>query len=404
MIGNSFSRRTLLGTLGSAGLAPAAIPTLEQIKADERKKWKGSQLGSLYPFIQQELQRTRQSMAFQHVPVTKLESWRAAGRAKVFELLLYRPASCPAQAKILERTDEGDYWRERVSFQTAPGIHVPAYVLLPKHGKFPAPAVLALHDHGGFYYWGKEHIVQTENEHPELRKFRESAYDGLSFPITLARHGYVVIVIDMFYFGERRLVLDVEPEDRSTAGIWSVNKRNQQLEGLVLKDILYAGFTWAGVVLWDDIRTIDYLQTRPEVDPNRIACAGLSIGGYRAAFLAGLDSRIKAACVAGWMTSIRFHFPRFESSLPANVVPGLIDFLDYPDVASLGMPLPLLVVAGRHDPLFPPKGVHAACEELADCYKRIGKPEHFQGMFFDGGHRFPTDAQERMLDWFARWV
>ena len=63
--------------------------------------------------------------------------------------------------------------------------------------------------------------------------------------------------------------------------------------------------------------------------------------------------------MARWMTSIHHHIPRFEWTLPANVVPGLLDFLDYPDVASLAMPLPLLVVAGRQDPLFPPR-----CREL----------------------------------------
>lgn len=104
-------------------------------------------------------------------------------------------------------------------------------------------------------------------------------------------------------------------------------------------NIIHSGFTWGGVLVWDDI-TIDYLHTRPEVDPNRIACTGLSVGGWRTNFLAGMDPRIKAACIAGWMTSFRYLVPRYEAyTVPAGMVPGLFDYLDYPDVGSLSMPV-----------------------------------------------------------------
>jgi len=424
---SSVTRREALQVLGSIGAlaVPSRVSSdggshagvvyaqAEQTPADESKKWKGSALGSLYPFIKQEQQRTRQRLAYLTRRPKDLEAWKAETRTRVFDSLAYRPEPCQPRAVVLERVDKGDYIRERLRFHTAPGVEVPAYLLVPKRGKFPAPAVLALHDHSGLYYWGKEHIIETENEHALLAEFRRERYDGISYPATLARRGYVVLTIDMFYFGDRRLILDEDLErgtnDHSKIErdetIKRINERNGKAEHLIYKNMIDAGTTWAGVLVWDDIRSIDYLQSRPEVDPKRIACTGLSVGGFRTNFLAGLDSRIKAACVAGWMTSFRYLLPHCELyTVPAGWPPGLLGDLGYPDVGSLTMPSPLMVVHGWQDTLFPPDGVRAALSTLTRCYASIGKPERFQTVTFDGPHKFPVEAQKRMVEWFDRWV
>src|SRR5439155_6530289 len=126
----------------------------------------------------------------------------------------------------------------------------------------------------------------------------------------LARRGYVVIAIDMFYWGERRMLLDGDPadfrgrpRDMPAERVAAFNRRAGQSEPLVGRTIYAAGFTWSGVMFWDDIRTVDYLARRPGVDPNRIGCVGLSVGGLRSCHLAALDDRIKAAVVVGWMAS-----------------------------------------------------------------------------------------------------
>ncbi len=385
----------------------------DETQADQTKRFKGSALGNLYPFIKQQQQKTRQTLAFLHRRPKDLEEWKGEGRAKVFELLSYRPEATDFKAQVLERTDKGDYIRERLTFRTAPEVEVPAYFLIPKGAKIPVPAVVALHDHGGFYYWGKEKLIETDNEHPMLAAYRMEYYDGASYPATLARRGYAVIVIDMFYQGERRLVLDEDLEqginDRSkfepAAVIRKINHRAGESEWVVFRNIIQSGFTWGGVLAWDDIRTIDYLESRPEVDPKRIGCAGLSVGGWRTNFLAGLDSRVKAACVVGWMTSFRCLIPRHEVyTVPAGMVPGLLDYLDYPDVGLLAMPNPLLVVHGLKDDLFPPEGVKAAFENLRQCYEAIRKPERFATFIYDGPHKFPAEAQRKMVEWFDRWL
>src|SRR5437764_13085669 len=125
----------------------------------------------------------------------------------------YRPQATNPRPQILERVDKGDYVRERLKFWSAPDVEVPCYFLVPKRAKFPVPAVVALHDHGGFYYWGKEKLIETENEHPVLTDFKRTYYGGRSLASELARQGYVVLVLDMFYWGERRMLLDDDPPD-----------------------------------------------------------------------------------------------------------------------------------------------------------------------------------------------
>ena len=422
-VGQTLTRRELLRGLSvlavAAGRAESAQPSnvLPPLQAgsaaDETKLWKGSALGNLYPFIKRQQEKTRQSLAFLHRRPKDLEAWRAEGRAKVFELMSYRPEAVHPRPRVLERVDRGDYIRERLNFWTTPDVEVPCYFLIPKGAKFPVPAVVALHDHGGFYYWGKEKLVETDDEHPMLATYRKEYYDGASFPATLAQHGYAVIVIDMFYHGERRLILDEDLEnrtnDRSKAEpeetIRQINHRAGSSEEIVFRNILHSGFTWGGVLVWDDIRTVDYLRTRPEVDPNRIACAGLSAGGWRTVFLAGLDPRIKAACVVGWMTSFHYLIPHHEIyTVPSGMIPGLLEYLDYPDIATLAMPCPLLMVHGQRDTLFPPEGVKAAMDTLHQSYQALGRPERFDTWVFDGPHKFPLAAQRKMMDWFDRWV
>jgi cephalosporin-C deacetylase-like acetyl esterase len=217
----------------------------------------------------------------------------------------------------------------------------------------------------------------------------------------------------MFYWGERRMLLDDDPpdwrdrpHDISQQRVSAFNKRSSQNEDVVGRTILSAGFTWAGVMFWDDVRTVDYLVTRPEVDKNRIACVGLSVGGVRSCHLAALDDRIKAAVIVGWMTS-------FPAQLKKNVkntightklVPGLYRELDYPDVASLAMPAGLLVINGRRDTLFDPAGVRGAFATLEKSYHKAGIPERLRCSVYDTPHEFNAEMQAEAWQWLRKWV
>ena len=306
-----------------------------------------AQTGSLFPVLRATADRSTLPLSFLQPEFQDLETWKAAGRQKVGELLHYDPPTCDPKAEVVERTDCGEYVREKVYFQTTPDLRVPAYVLLPKGPAGRRPAIVALHDHGAFFTWGKEKIVAVENEHPALAEFKRTYYGNRSFASELAKRGFVVIAIDMFYWGERRMLLPNDPpawRDRETMSaeqIAAFHRRSSEQTWLVGTGLFEAGITWSGLMFTDDIRTVDYLVSRTEVDPNRIGCCGLSVGGFRSAHLAGLDPRIKAAVVVGWMSTYGDMLQSHLTSIgPMKIIPGLYQSMDLPDVVAMNCPAP----------------------------------------------------------------
>jgi len=373
----------------------------------------GSDVGTLFPFIHSQARKTDFPLSFLNDQFKDVSAWKRQARGKLLELLHYAPPKCDPRPEVVEKLDKGDHVREKVVFNTTPDIRVPAYVFIPKKGKLPAPALVALHDHGGFYLWGKEKLIENEDEHPVLADFKKQYYGGVSIASALVRQGYVVIVIDMFYWGERRLILDDDaadwrerPRSISAERIAAFNRRAGQSEQLVGRTILAAGFTWPGIIFWDDVRTVDYLITRPEMDPKRIGCVGLSVGGLRSCHLAALDDRIKAAVVVGWMAS----FPAQLKSRVRNtightkLVPGLYRYLDYPDVATLAMPAALLVINGKKDQLFDLNGVQQSFDKIESCYKKAGIGDRVRPRFYDTPHEFNNEMQTEAWEWLRKWV
>ncbi len=373
----------------------------------------GSSVGSLFPFIQSQAVHGEFPMSFLNDRFHSARSWKKAARSRLLELLHYSPPRVDPAPETLERVDCGDYFRDRILFNTTPDIRVPAFVLVPKNREKPGPALVALHDHGGFYLWGKEKITEIEGENPELKEFRKQYYGGRSTAVELVRQGYLVIVIDMFYWGDRRMLLDNDPEDWRTRPatlprerIQAFNRRAGQSESLVGRTLYSAGFTWPGVMFWDDLRTVDYLVTRRDVDPHRIGCVGLSVGGLRSCHLAALDDRIKASVVVGWMTSFPWQLKKqVENTIGhTKVVPGLYRHLDYPDVASMAMPRPMLVINGSRDGLFHLDGVKASFKKLEACYAKAGAADKVRTRLYDTPHEFNVEMQSEAWDWLRRWV
>jgi dienelactone hydrolase len=412
----SVSRRQFVEalTLGGGILAGARalIPT-KPVSATQAVDATASHIGNLYEFVQKQADRSPLELSFLQSKFKSLKQWQPGARAKVFEHLFYAPPTVAPQAELVRRTDRGDYVEEYLTFRTTPDLRIPACVLIPKHAKFPAPGILALHSHDGMYLWGKEKLVENDREHPVLTAFKQRRYGGKSIAAELARQGYVVAVTDMLYWGERRMLLADDPPayrerpmTMTEAEIGAFDQRASQNESLLGRSLLTAGVTWPGVLLWDDIRALDYLASRPEVDSKRLGCVGLSVGGYRSFLLAALDERIRVAVDVGWMTSFGSQIKQHvihSIGLSFHII-GLYRYLDLPDLAALIAPRAVLVINGSQDRLFELNGVKAAFEKVARCYAKAGAPDSQTCSLYDAPHEFNLEMQAEAWRWIKRWL
>jgi len=406
----------VLGAAGGLALPLLPLPPLQaQAPPDP-------DLANLYEMLEAVSHEHRPRLSFLDPKWKSLEKWKQAARPALLRQLSYEPKTPPLSATVAGREEREGFIIETVRISATSAYEIPARVLLPAGRRGRAPGVLALHCHSGRYVWGHEKVLSRPGEHAALLEFRERAY-GRPYAELLARRGYVVLVIDAFYFGERRL--RVEAIDPATAppdfreslqalrSLWpdtaewlaGVNSLCSRYEHLTAKTIFSAGATWPGMLAWDDRRSLDYLASRPEVDSRRLGCLGLSIGGLRAAHLIASDPRLKVAVVAGWMTRFRDQLRNhLRSHTWMAYIPGLYGSLDLPDAAALHAPGALLVQQCSRDALYPMAGMKGAAEQLTRIYAKAGLAQRFRATFYDVPHSFRPEMQEEAFGWLEKWI
>ncbi|HET9487382.1 MAG TPA: alpha/beta hydrolase family protein, partial [Chryseosolibacter sp.] len=173
-----------------------------------------SVLGSLAPIMNSIHEARGFPMDFAHRGKQSVSAWRSRGRAEVQRVFAYAPDKVPLDVKVHSVVERDGYQVRTISFAGSPYYRVPAFLLVPQ-GRGPFPAVVALHDHSGWFLHGKEKLVSMENEHAAMKEFRSRSYGGRAWAEELARRGFVVVVADAFYWGDRRLKYDDEPEELS---------------------------------------------------------------------------------------------------------------------------------------------------------------------------------------------
>jgi len=344
-----------------------------------------------------------------------LNDWRIAARKEVRSLLQPPDTGGVPKAELQHRIEYDGLAIEHLSWQLPYGPTTEAYLLKPSGATGKLPAVVALHDHGGNKYFGTRKIMQISDDlHPMMKEHR-NYYGGRSWANALAKRGYAVLVHDAFLFGSRRVrvgdlpnvitkgLKEVNPEAEDE--IRAYNKFAGDHEDIVAKSLFCAGTTWPGVFAEEDRRALDYLASRPDVDADRIGCAGLSGGGLRTVFLAGLDDRIKCACCVGMMTTWKdYLLYKTHTHTWMIYVPGLPGLLDYPEILGLRAPLPTMVLNDNDDDLFTLDGMKQADKILAEVFAKAGAPERYQGSFYPGEHKFDLDMQAEAFAWFDRWL
>lgn len=278
----------------------------------------------------------------------------------------------PLNARITGTLTNPDYTLDKVIFESLPHYYVTANLYRPKQpGRYPAVLMSA----------GHTTLGKTESH-------RMAA--------NLAAKGFVTLAYDPVGLGERMQAYD-RRLGQGIAGCCANEHLQAGAQSLLI------GQSVARYFIWDAMRAIAYLVSRPDVDPDRVGAAGCSGGGCLTTYVAALDPRVKAAAPACFINSLRVLFsgpyPDSEMSLPRFLASGL----DHADFLEVSEGTPWLIQATEGD-FFTPAGVHPVYEEARRWYALYGRADKVQMFMGKGPHGTPLETREAMYAWMIRWL
>jgi dienelactone hydrolase len=297
------------------------------------------------------------------------EKWQKTLRSKLTELVGGFPAErTPLRPVTLETRTYPAYEREKIVFDSRPGVSVLAYLLRPKNAKRSAPVMICVPGHGR----GVDDVVGIDEHGGE--RTDKSGYQH-DFAIQVAEAGMAALAIEPMGFGCRRDPIN------SRQGL--SRKACEPVAG----GALLVGQTMIGWRVWDVMRTIDYVATRSELDRNRVGCMGISGGGTVTVFSSALDTRIRAAKVSGYLNTFRDSVGSLAHCID-NYVPGILNWAEMHDIAGLIAPRPLFVESGEKDNIFPVRASVESFNEVRKVYGVFGASDRIEQEVFPDEHSF----------------
>ena len=380
----------------------AQTPSKPKLQKREKYEWQG-EIPTYVETLKKEL---TYPMAWGNSPIRNFKKWKKAARAKVLECMMTPPKAAAAwNMEVLGEEQRDGYKAQKIAFNINAYSRITAYLLIPD-GKGPFPTVNALHDHGAHLFIGKEKMIRPfftleEQDSPtkqalcqeildDADAWARQLYDNQYVGDYLAKHGYVVFSADAPMWGERGRKEGVD--------------RNKY--DLIAGNMMMLGRDLSAFMTYDDISSTEFLASLPMVDAKRIGCVGCSMGAYRSWMLSALSDRIKAGASICWMITtdaqLTRRFGRKENGGFANCIPGLRQYLDYPHIASLACPKPMLFINGTKDKLFPVPGVKDAFSEIHKVWKSQGADNLLDTELWDIPHSCGLKAQEKMLEFLDK--
>ena len=388
--------------LAQTSVSHAQTPSKPRLQKREKYDWQG-EIPTYVETLKKEL---TYPMAWGNSPIRNFKKWKKAARAKVFECMMTPPKAAAAwNLEVLGEEQRDGYKAQKIAFNINAYSRITAYLLIPD-GKGPFPTVNALHDHGAHLFIGKEKMVRPfftpeEQDAPakqalcqeildDADAWARQLYDNQYVGDYLAKHGYVVFSADAPMWGERGRKEGVD--------------RNKY--DLIAGNMMMLGRDLSAFMTYDDIASTEFLASLPMVDAKRIGCVGCSMGAYRSWMLSALSDRIKTGASICWMITtdaqLTRRFGRKENGGFANCIPGLRQYLDYPHIASLACPKPMLFINGTKDKLFPVPGVKDAFAEMHKVWKSQGADNLLDTELWNIPHSCGLKAQEKMLEFLDK--
>ena len=321
------------------------------------------------------------------------DRWRKETRRRVLSRFLAAPPAVPFDPEIIGSRKRDGYTSHKIVFNLTGDSRVLAYLLVPD-GQGPHPAVLLLHDHGAEFRIGKEKSVEPWDVPTDkaalAREWADKVYGGRFVGDELAGRGYVCFVYDALNWS-----------DRGGAGF----DGQQALAG----NILHLGMSFAGLIAHEDLRGAEFLASRPEVDKDRIAAMGHSMGSFRTWQVTAMSDHIAAGVSVCWMATVKGlmvpgnNQTKGQSSFTMTH-PGLFNDLDYPDVASLACPKPMLFFAGEQDELFPVPSVREAYSKMHQVWQSQSAGDKLVTRLVPVPHTFNATMQDEAFTWLDQYL
>ncbi len=282
----------------------------------------------------------------------------------------------PAPPKLIRTEKHEGYTLQRLVLDLNGVEPVPALLLIPDRRQHPAPGLLFMHWHAGMYDLGKEQLLQGVSVQP-------------AYAPVCAEKGLVTLAIDSWCFGERKH----EPDGH--AG-----------EEDAFKLMLWRGQVLWGMMMFDELRALDFLARHPDIDSSRIGVFGMSMGATKAWWLGALDPRVSAVmdvcCLTDYDSLIAAHGLKGHGVY--YFAPSLLKHFDTFEINELIVPRPHLSVNGRRDPLTPPAGVERVRDKLLPLYARYGRAADCRIELFDCAHEELPEMRSEVLAWMDRYL
>jgi dienelactone hydrolase len=308
-------------------------------------------------------------LRFQARTRSDAEAWQKTLREKLTELVGGFPADRQLLRPItVETRSFPGYSREKIVFDSRPGVSVLAYLLLPEQARKPAATMICVPGHGR----GVDDIVGIDDKGRERTDKAGYQHD---FAIQVVEAGMAAVAIEPMAFGCRR--------DPINARQGLSRKACDPAAG----GALMVGQTMIGWRVWDVMRTIDYIGTRSELDSNRIGCMGISGGGTATLFSTALEPRIRAALVSGYLNTFRDSVGSLAHCID-NYVPGILNWAEMYDLAGLIAPRPLFVESGEKDNIFPIRASIESFNKVREIYQVFGAADRIEQEVFPDEHSF----------------
>ncbi len=319
------------------------------------------------------------------------DQWREKARDVFRSTWQSLPADMSFDPVIIAEQDRGSYIAQKIALNITADDRILTYLLKPK-GDGPFPAVLLLHDHGATFNNGKEKVIAPWGIAPErirsAKTYTGQIYGNRFIGDELAKRGYVCFAIDALNWG-----------DRGGGGM-----DGQQA---IAANMLFMGMSFAGLIAHEDVRSAEFLATLPFVAKNRIAAMGLSMGAYRTWQVAAVSDIVKAGVAICWMATNQGLLSWFNNRSEGNSAytmlhPGLFNYLDYPDVAGMACPKPMLFYNGAKDKLFPVKTVEEAYAKMHTIWDSQSAGDKLVTKIWPVPHEFNREMQAEAFAWLDR--